>query len=267
MDKNAWSARAIATHPDLLREIHEDYYHAGAQIVIANTYGTSRHLLKPARLSDQFETLNRLAVTLARQARDTAADPYGYVAASMTAFASFDDPQKTLSASEAKANFSAQAQIVAEAGADLIMMEQMGDIELATYAIQAAVSTGLPVWVGFTPVFKADGGVRLWNQDKRLAEGVKHLMRLGGSVVTIMHTQTDKVVPALKAVRESWSGPMGVYAHSGKFVPPNWIFTDVISPEEYATFAENWVSMGVQLLGGCCGTGPAHVRALKERFG
>jgi S-methylmethionine-dependent homocysteine/selenocysteine methylase len=55
-----------------------------------------------------------------------------------------------------------------------------------------------------------------------------------------------------------------VYAHSGKFIEPNWIFNDVISPEDYASAASSWLEQGVQVLGGCCGIGLEHIQLLKD---
>ena len=62
-------------------------------------------------------------------------------------------------------------------------------------------------------------------------------------------------------------GAMGVYAHSGEFIMPNWQFIDMISPAAYAAEAQKWVADGVQLVGGCCGIGPEHIRVLKEVLG
>ena len=64
-----------------------------------------------------------------------------------------------------------------------------------------------------------------------------------------------------------WDGPTMAYAETGRFVPPNWVFEDAISPDEYAAAAHSWVrEHGVLIVGGCCGTGPDHIRALGERL-
>jgi len=82
----------------------------------------------------------------------------------------------------------------------------------------------------------------------------------------VMHTLTDDITPALRVVREHWSGPVGAYAHSGDFVNPNWIWVNMISPEAYVTEARKWVEMGAQIIGGCCGIGPEYVRLLREQL-
>src|SRR5262249_36592045 len=64
---------------------------------------------------------------------------------------------------------------------------------------------------------------------------------------------------------QEWDGVFGAYAHHGDWVPPNWFFKD-LTPEQYLAEAQSWVARGVQIVGGCCGTRPAHIAALRERL-
>ncbi len=81
-----------------------------------------------------------------------------------------------------------------------------------------------------------------------------------------MHTEAEEVLPALSVLKDHWSGPIGVYAHSGRFVMPHWQFNDVISPGGYLAHARRWIAAGAQLIGGCCGIGPDHIRLLKQEL-
>jgi S-methylmethionine-dependent homocysteine/selenocysteine methylase len=81
-----------------------------------------------------------------------------------------------------------------------------------------------------------------------------------------MHTLTEDIAPALEIVHQHWAGPMGAYAHSGQWIDPNWQFVDMISPAAYLSVAQQWVEMGAQIIGGCCGIGPEYIRLLKERL-
>ena len=261
MNDHAWSAMAVGTHPDMVRQVHGDYIKAGADVIITNTFATSRHMLAVARHVDQFEVLNDQAVKLACQAREDVADRPIWVAGSIsTETMSREQPPPA----EAKANFEAQADILAAAGADLIVLEMMRDTEYTRIALQAAARTGLPIWVGFSCHLEDDGSVNLFNRTYTLAEGLAAIAGQAGSLVAVMHTLTEEITPALQVVKESWSGPIGAYAHSGDFIMPNWQFIDMISPEDYAAEAQTWVEMGVQVIGGCCGIGPAHIKRLKE---
>ncbi len=142
----AWSAAALDTHPETVRAVHEDYIRAGADVIIANTFSTARHVLEPAGLGDRVRALNRRAVALAQEARENAAAgrPVA-VAGSISSFRTRVTPTGRLEGS-----FQEQAELLAEAGVDLIALEMMGNFEQAAPAIRAAASTGLPVWVGFS---------------------------------------------------------------------------------------------------------------------
>ncbi len=266
MDAAAWSAAAILTHPETVRAVHEDYIRAGVDVVTSNSFSTARHQLGPAGLDGSFRELNRQAVALARQARDNAADRPVLVAGSISSV--HFEKEYVCPVAEAAANFRQQAEILAEAGADLLIMEMMWDIEYSSVAVRAAVATGLPVWIGFCCRLARDSTVMLFSEKYvgTLSSALGSILGLGGSAVNIMHTETREVVPALRLVMERWSGPVGVYAHSGRFVMPNWHFNDVISPAAYLAEAEGWVGMGAQIIGGCCGIGPDHIRLLRHRL-
>lgn len=266
MDGAAWCAAALATHPDVVREIHEDYIRAGAEIVITNTFPVARHVLEPAGLGDRFRELNGLAARLAVEARENAADGEVYIAGSVSTFPPFLDHSRTLSEKEARDNYLEQAEVLAESGVDLIVLEMMRDIEQTSYAIEAAVATGLPVWVGFSCKIKEDGTVVLWDGETTIAAAFDHLSLDGVSLVAVMHTLVEDTKPALREVVGRWDGPVGAYPHAGRFVMPNWQFIDEITPEDFAEEATEWHALGARMLGGCCGIGPEHVRALTERF-
>ena len=85
---------------------------------------------------------------------------------------------------------------------------------------------------------------------------------MGPDVVNVMHSDINVTPDALDMVRVRWGGPLGVYPESGYFIMPNWQFVDVISPEDFVAEAKKWVASGVRLIGGCCGLGPEHIRAL-----
>ena len=265
MDDAAWSAAALMTHPDTVREVHEDYIRAGADIITTNTFATARHVLEPAGMGEQFRELNARAVTLAKEARD-AADGVVSIAGSLSTFTARYDYSYEPRAEKARANYREQAEVLAESGVDLIALEMMRDIEQTAYAVEAAASTGLPLWIGFSCKTTQEGMVLLWDGENTLAEALKRVPLSGVSVVSIMHTLTEDTPPALREANRRWSGSLGAYPHSGEFIMPNWQFIDMISAEDFATEAEGWLELGVRLVGGCCGIGPEHVRLLKERL-
>ncbi len=266
MDGAAWSAAALVTHPETIRSVHHDYIRAGASIITSNSFSTARHQLEPAGLGDRFRELNHRAVDLAREAREgTDADRPIAVAASMSSI--HFEREYMVPVADAEANFREQAEVLAEAGPDLILMEMMWDLEYSAAAVRAAAATGLPVWVGFTARREGDA-IMLFSEKYTgtLASALEPVLAAGGSLVSVMHTEASDVGGALEVVKGSWSGPLGAYGHSGRFVMPNWQFNDVISPEAYLAEARTWVGAGARLIGGCCGIGPDHIRLLSERL-
>src|SRR5215210_9280245 len=125
MDAVAWCAAALVTHPGTVREVHEDYIRAGAEVVITNTFPTSRHVLEPAGLGERFRELNELAVRLAKQARESAAERPVYLAGSISTFSARHDNALQPPEAEARANYREQAEVLAEAGVDLIVLEML----------------------------------------------------------------------------------------------------------------------------------------------
>lgn len=267
MSRIAWSAVALDTHPEVIGAIHEDYILAGADIIITNSFGASRHVLEPAGLGDRVASLNRRSVDLARQARERVGGTREIaIAGSLSSWIAEGEAKNTPAPEVARASYREQAELLAEAGADLLILEMMRDIEQSRIMIEVAMATGLPVWVGFTCTLRADGTVLLRHRERQLAlvDALAPVMAAGGSLVAVMHSDLDAIDPALDIVFPHWRGPIAVYPHSGDWAPPNWQFVKVIAPDELARLARQWVERGVQVVGGCCGLGPDHIRVLAE---
>ncbi len=260
MHRIAWSAAALLTHPDTVRQVHMDYITARAEVITANSFGTARHVLEPAGLGDEVAALNRRAVALAREARDRAAgDRPVWVAGSISSFIAEADLRNTPTPEAARRSYAEQAELLAEAGVDLLLLEMMRDIDYSRIAVECALATGLPVWIGFTCKQNAEGEVVLRGRDELRARGWADL-------IAIMHSELEVVAPALDVLAQAWSGPVAAYPHSGDFVMPNWLFDDIVSPEPFAETAAAWADR-VAVLGGCCGIGPDHIRALAVKLG
>lgn len=256
---HAWSGGGAITHPDIVRQIHEDYIAHGAQIVISNTFATARHCLEKAGWAEHFDTLNRRGVELAMEARANQQTPHVLVAGGISHWDFSNDPP---SLAELRTNMEDEAAIMADAGADLFMLEMMCDLDKLAICIESAQKTGLPVWAGLTCDLAEDGTPKLWHKGT-VAEGVEMCKQYNLPLISIMHTQVQFVDASLDAVQANWDGPVGVYAHSGIFEDGKWIFDSVISPEEYAAYSEGWLKRGVNLIGGCCGVGVKHISHIK----
>ena len=147
MDQVAWSARAMISHPDQIRAIHERYIQAGAEVIITNSFSSARHMLEPAGLGDQVEFANRQAVELALQARENAASKPVAVAGSICEWVSASDEKwnRTEAITE---SIREQAEILVEAGVDLIAFEMCETVEHSCAAIDAVKEFDMPLWIG-----------------------------------------------------------------------------------------------------------------------
>ena len=248
---NAWNGGGALSHPDVLRAVHEDYIRVGAEIVISNTFATSRHALRDAGVADQFDPYNRRGIELLIEARANLQSP-DVLAAGGISYWSWTGNHPPLS--ELRDDVAEQAAIMAEAGADLLMLEMMIDIDRMLVTLEAAQSAGLPVWTGLT--CKPDGsGLVCLRNGEPLTIALTLLADKQVPLVSIMHTDVEYIDACLKVMQDHCSGPVGVYAHSGRFVGNECQFDDVISPQDYADHARRWLERGVQIIGGCCGLG------------
>ncbi len=260
--ENAWCALASLISPEAVLDVHRRNLEVGAELIIANTFVCSRHVLESAGHGDQFELLNRRGIELARQARDESGRDAVVAGSISTTTQGLEQPPFEVAA----ANFADQVAVQADAGVELFVLEMMRDIELTQSILDAIRPTGIPVWVGYSCEL-ADGEPWLIYRNVKLVDALAAIADQPIELVAIMHTEVDDIDPCLDVVFEQWSGPVGVYAHTGGWAPPNWIFENMISADDYATAAQRWVQRGVQVIGGCCGIGPDHVAVLGHRLG
>ena len=263
MDNTAWCGAAVLTDPGLVRETHEDYIRAGASVIITNTFGSTRQMLEPAGFGDKVAQVHRDAVELARQARDNVSHSPVAIAGSISTEPPGFDRDAFLSPEKELAAYREAAGLLAEAGVDLIALEMLVDVTHAARAFEAALETGLPVWLGLGCKKTDDGRIVSFDVgDIDFIEMLDALIPMQPSLINIMHSPIEAIPDAIRLVQDRWQGPLGVYPESGYFTKPHWNFVDVIAPEDLVDEASGWVNAGVRLLGGCCGTGPQHIEAL-----
>ena len=263
MDDRVWSGRAMLTHPDAVRSAHEAFIQAGAEAILTNTFSTARHMLEPGGLGSEVRKINSLAVDLAKQARERVARSPVAIVGSICEWTS--DLNPTWCSPEVVGQAAReQAEVLAESGVDILALEMCERVELSEAVTDAIIGLGLPVWMGVS-ARTHQGQTELATAsyaDCSFEEIVKRISSYPVDIVNIMHTQIPDVDRAFEIVRRYWSGPIGIYPESGFFTMPNWNFVDVISPEDFVAEANTWVKNGVRLLGGCCGLGPDHIKAL-----
>ena len=270
MSGETWCAEVNLTHPDIVRAVHEDYVRVGADIITANTFASSALSFNYYGRDDDLLKIDAAAVAIAKRAAAGKQVAVAGSVSTMRPVAPGTDrtlKEKEWPEAEARALFQRKVENLANAGVDLLMMEMMRDVDYSVYATEAAIATGLPVWVGISVERREDGQlVGFGREDQLLDEVAKRLAATRPAVMSIMHTSPNDTDEALNILKKYWDGPLGTYPESGYFKSPDWQFVDTIPPAELVAKSKDWQSLGVSIFGGCCGVGPDHIALLAKEF-
>jgi len=263
----SWSANANITFPDLVRDIHRDYILAGAEVIITNTFSTSRATLANDDLSAQTENINMQSVRLAMDARkNCSAEETVVIAGSLSSFEPKGHPEITPSYEEALEDYREQVKILAEAGVDLIVLEMFVRTVDLQAAVVAATETGLPIWVGLSCEIH-DGQIYLGLMGRQGGETIADAVMASSSpnvkAFCIMHSPPQVTAQALQELKSHTSLPLGAYAHGGNIDGEGQSLAGT-DPQKYLDYAHEWVACGATIVGGCCGTTPDHIRVLTD---
>ena len=275
-----WSASVNLGHGALLETIHRDYIAAGADIVTANTFGTTRFVLEAAGLGDRFEQVNQAALHAAFAAAGAlpadaarfaatdlpaAASRRACVAASLSCMPPRFDRRAWPSAAAEYDAYRELAELFAEAGVDVVLLEMLQSAPHAERACRAVRATGLPFVAGLSCRLSATGTPALVAfDDPSLPFGqvLDTVVDFSPDAIAIMHSPVDAMLPALDLLQSRWQGPVGAYAEIPYPEDPEGSGTARLSPDAYAAAAQDWVDRGARIVGGCCGTTPGHIAAL-----
>jgi methionine synthase I (cobalamin-dependent) len=269
MSGQTWCADVNGTHGEIVRAVHLDYVRVGADIIAANTFATSPLTFNAYGRDDELIALDVAAVAHAKAAalgKDVCIA--GSISTQRPLIPGTDRTNfaKIWTRDEAMVLFRRKADNLKALGVDLLMMEMMRDTDYAVWACEAAMETGLPVWIGLSAE-RADGElVGFGRPDQKFDDVVEALAVLKPEVMSIMHTSPNDTDEALVVLRKYWSGPMGTYPECGYFKAPDWQFVDVITPSDLVQKSHDWGKLGVTIFGGCCGMGPDHIHALAQEF-
>ncbi|HEY1658840.1 MAG TPA: bifunctional homocysteine S-methyltransferase/methylenetetrahydrofolate reductase [Candidatus Sulfotelmatobacter sp.] len=247
------------SQPDLVRALHHEYLQAGAEIIETNTFGANAFRLARHSLADKVQDINRMGARLAREA---AKSFDVWVAGSVGPLGTRIEPLGKTSFEEARQAFREQISVLAEAGVDLLILETFGYLEELHQAVQAAkeVAAGLPLVVQVT--IDEDGNC-LDGSDP--ATFVPRIEGWGADVIGCnCSVGPVAMLEAMERVRTATSLPLSAQPNAGipRSVEGRNIY--LCSPEYMASYARKFVAAGVRIVGGCCGTTPEHIRAMKS---
>ncbi|MDI3280247.1 MAG: homocysteine S-methyltransferase family protein [Bacillota bacterium] len=245
--------------PHLVREVHQAYREAGAQILETNTFGANRFRLREYGLAERVAELNFRGVALAREV----AGEEVLVAGSMGPTGQFLRPFGPLSFDEAYEVFAEQARALAEGGADLLLLETFSDLgEVRAALLAAREAADLPVLVQLT-----------FDESGRTVTGVAPeaavavLEALGAAAVGAnCSTGPEAMVRIVQAMARAAALPVSAQPNAGLPRMEGGRAVYPLAPEEMAECGLRLVEAGAALVGGCCGTTPRHISALGRRL-
>ena len=258
-----WSAQALIGAPEVVRAIHEDYLRAGADVITTNTFRTTpRTMRRAGRKEEEAVRLTRLAVDLAKEARSSVVRGREvWIAGALAPLEDCYQPELAPEFDVAAVEHEAQAGRLVAAGVDLLLVETMNSITEAVVATRAAVATGLPVFVSFI----ARSEREIWSGEG-LDDAVRAVDDFHPDAILVNCLPAETAERCLEVMAGETRTPIGCYPNAGHpdFDRGTWRHDDERTPEWFASQAMSWFRRGAQVIGGCCGTGPGHVRALRE---
>jgi 5-methyltetrahydrofolate--homocysteine methyltransferase len=247
--------------PEAVRQIHREYIQAGSQIILTNTFGGTSIRMETHGLQDRVIELNKKAAENARAEADAAPHPV-LVAGSMGPTGQLMEPLGTLSISDAEKSFTDQAAGLAKGGVDLFWIETMSDLSEVKAAV-AGIRSVSELPIAATMSFDSHGSTMMGVSPEQAVNELKELdiQLLGANC----GTGSDELIEAIKEMRSANPNlPLIAKANAGI---PQMVGTEVVydgSPELMAAYATKVFKEGAILIGGCCGSSPAHVRAMAE---
>jgi homocysteine S-methyltransferase len=245
------------TQPDVVSEVHQDYVRAGADVIETNTFGANRVKLRAFGLSDKIAAINREGARLARQAANARA----WVAGSIGPLGIRIEPWGKTGVDEAEGYFREQAQALVEGGVDLFILETFRDTNEVGAAIAAVRSVcSLPVIAQMT--VEEDGNSLDGTAPEQFA---RELERRGADVIGVnCSIGPAPMLETIDRLAQVTHARLAAQPNAGKPRDIEGRNIYLSSPEYMASYARRFVTRGVRLVGGCCGTTPEHIRQIKS---
>jgi 5-methyltetrahydrofolate--homocysteine methyltransferase len=263
--------------PDAIFEIHQSYFQAGSDAVLTNTFGANKFALARHGFGGEVNQINTAAAKIARRA----AGGQKYVLGDIGPSGDFLKPLGSLEPQELKEAFGEQAQALLAGGVDGFIIETMTALDEIAIAIEAVKSIcgDLPVFASMAFDKVADGFRTMMGVDVESA--VTKIVSLGVDAVgfncgTLLLDEyvelAKKYVSAIKALEKTRATSderrVTIFAepNAGKPELVDGRVVYRVTPEDFASAAEKIYSLGINIIGGCCGTGPQHIGAVANRL-
>jgi len=262
-----WSTRVMIDRPDLVGDVHAEYFRRGATIATTNTYAVHRSRLERVGMENQLPALIDAALSQAERARSNE----GRIAGALGPLLASYRPDLKPDVEDAAAKFAELVQMMADR-VDLFLIETVSSVQEAQGALRGTARGGKPVWLALT--VQDDDGTRL-RSGEALSDIAPIVTRFDPEAVLI-NCSRPEAIPAALEILARFGRPYGAYANGFTGITPGFLkdapTVDALEqrhdlgPEEYADHALGWVAQGATILGGCCEVGPDHIDVLAQRL-
>jgi 5-methyltetrahydrofolate--homocysteine methyltransferase len=250
------------THPERVQDVHRAYADAGSQVILTNSFGGTRYRMKLHDLQDRVVELNRAAAQNARAAAATADHPV-LVAGSMGPTGELLVPMGNMTYEQCRDAFAEQAQGLIEGGVDVLWVETMSDLNEVKAAIEGARSVSADIPICATMSYDTRGRTMMG------VTGAVMAQELAGLGLTAIGANCGNNLPETEAALAEMHAAapdllLIAKANAGmpRFEGDKLVYDG--TPEVMAAYADRVHQHGVALIGGCCGSGPEHIRMMKQ---
>ncbi len=250
----------VLNKPEAIAGLYRDFIQAGSDIILTSTFGASRLHLESVGLSAQYKQVNQTAAQLARKEADATG---ALVAGSLGPLGQMLKPLGLLDEADAETAYCEQAETLAEAGVDLLVVETQFDLTEALAAVHGVkTATSLPLIISFS----YDRGTRTM-MGVSPAKFAQSMRGLGLSAVGINCGKSlEDNFNALKELADATDLPIWFKPNAGMpHLDENNLPAYDVTPEMMAAQVESWAKAGARIMGGCCGTSPAHLKAIAQQ--
>jgi 5-methyltetrahydrofolate--homocysteine methyltransferase len=249
----------ILSRPDEIQAVHRAYFAAGADVATTATFGATSLKLAHYKLSDRAAEINRKGAELARKAC-----PVGrFVAGDIGPTGKLLKPAGDADEAQLSEVFTEQARALAEGGVDFLIIETMMDVAEALIALAAARSTGLPVFATISFAKKPRGYFTIMGN--KPADAARALSAAGAAAVgTNCGLRIGDMIDVVTEMAGAVKTPIIAQPNAGNPETEGGVTSYVDGPEVYARMTPDLIRAGARVVGGCCGTTPETIKAMRE---